>query len=385
MLLVSAKGLLRTVDAQEREIAYLQQQDAREVHSSADGQVARVLLDAQLGHIDLSIDGFWLVFSDPQARRCHQREFSPRARKVQKFLIDVGTGFMLLTAAAAIASRVSSTSDLGSVQFWALQQRILLHPAISLFFCLAWRTGLPRRHPRAANLLFAAAASFLVCFSMSSMCVSHLHMWHEQHADAAAEGEGEGGGEGGGNRLPSSGRAPATQGLSDLPAACAQLWLPVDETLVEGYTCDMQRWMVIVQLLLPMIMGQFGIQWPIIVLTHLTTAIFFGGYIIRDYPAEGLGAVSPFIFQGRMLLLFSLPSVIVLILVYLHIKTALRVDALLMSQRATAETFRLLYEASQLEPPSRLVAASRETQSDEGEEGAEPQKGAQGVYAPMLL
>ena len=23
------------------------------------------------------------------------------------------------------------------------------------------------------------------------------------------------------------------------------------------------------------------------------------GYIIRDYPAEGLGAVSPFIFQGR--------------------------------------------------------------------------------------
>ena len=30
-------------------------------------QVARVLLDAQLGHIDLSIDGFWLVFSDPQA------------------------------------------------------------------------------------------------------------------------------------------------------------------------------------------------------------------------------------------------------------------------------------------------------------------------------
>ena len=26
-----------------------------------------MLLDAQHGHIDLSIDGFWLVFSDPQA------------------------------------------------------------------------------------------------------------------------------------------------------------------------------------------------------------------------------------------------------------------------------------------------------------------------------
>ena len=85
-------------------------------------------------------------------------------------------------------------------------------------------------------------------------------------------------------------------------------------------------------------------------------------------------------------MLFSLPSVIVLILVYLRLKTALRVDALLMSQRASAETFRLLYEASQLEPPSRLVAASREAQSEEGEEeSADPQKGAQGVYTPMML
>ena len=55
-----------------------------------------------------------------------------------------------------------------------------------------------------------------------------------------------------------------------------------------------------------------------------------------------------------------------------------------MSQRASAETFRLLYEASQLEPPSRLVAASRETQSEE-EESADPRKGAQGVYTPMML
>ena len=56
-----------------------------------------------------------------------------------------------------------------------------------------------------------------------------------------------------------------------------------------------------------------------------------------------------------------------------------------MSQRASAETFRLLYEASQLEPPSRLVAASRETQSEEEEESADPRKGAQGVYTPMML
>ena len=36
---------------------------------AAPDEVARVLLDAQHGHRDLSIDGFWLVFSDPEARR----------------------------------------------------------------------------------------------------------------------------------------------------------------------------------------------------------------------------------------------------------------------------------------------------------------------------
>ena len=77
-----------------------------------------------------------------QARRLHQREFAPRARKVQKFLIYVGTFFMLLIASATVASRVNSTSDLASPQFWALQQYELLHPAVGLFFCLAWRAGL---------------------------------------------------------------------------------------------------------------------------------------------------------------------------------------------------------------------------------------------------
>ena len=65
------------------------------------------------------------------------------------------------------------------------------------------------------------------------MCVSHIHMWHERQADASPEGEG--GGHGGGNTPPSSGRA-TTEGLSDQIEACA-LWLPVDDTLVEGFKC----------------------------------------------------------------------------------------------------------------------------------------------------
>ena len=61
----------------------------------------------------------------------------------------------------------------------------------------------------------------------------------------------------------------------------------------------MQRWMVIVELLIPLVMGQFGVQWFVIVLTHLATAIFFGGYVLREYPAEGLNSISPAIFNGR--------------------------------------------------------------------------------------
>ena len=45
-------------------------------------------------------------------------------------------------------------------------------------------------------------------------------------------------------------------------------------------------------------------------------------------------------------MLYSLPSVLVLILVYLRLRAALQMDALLIRERATAETFRLLYEAS---------------------------------------
>ena len=63
--------------------------------------------------------------------------------------------------------------------------------------------------------------------------------------------------------------------------------------------------------------------------------------------------------------------------------TLLQMDALLIRERATAETFRLLYEASQLEPPSRLIAGAREAAN--GEESTEPEKDARGVYVPMLL
>ena len=61
-----------------------------------------------------------------------------------------------------------------------------------------------------------------VCLELSSMCVSHIHMWHERHEGASPEAEG--GGRGGGNTPPSSGRA-TTEGLSDQIEACA-LWLP---------------------------------------------------------------------------------------------------------------------------------------------------------------
>ena len=82
-------------------------------------------------------------------------------------------------------------------------------------------------------------------------------------------------------------------------------------------------------------------------------------------------------------MLYSLPSVLVLILVYLRLRAALQMDALLIRERATAETFRLLYEASQLEPPSRLIAGAREAAN--GEESTEPEKDARGVYVPMLM
>eukprot|EP00964_Phaeocystis_antarctica_P055354 scaffold32565_cov45-Phaeocystis_antarctica.AAC.1 len=58
-------------------------------------------------------------------------------------------------------------------------------------------------------------------------------------------------------------------------------------------------------------------------------------------------------------------------------------DALLIRERATAETFRLLYEASQIEPPSRFVEAAREAGGEESTEATE--KDARGVYVPMLL
>ena len=84
------------------------------------------------------------------------------------------------------------------------------------------------------------------------MCVS-VHATHMN----AAEGDGDSTSDGG---QATAGQATAGHGLESMPAACAHLWLPVDETLMEGYTCDMQRWMVIVELLLPFILGQVIIR-----------------------------------------------------------------------------------------------------------------------------
>ena len=81
------------------------------------------------------------------------------------------------------------------------------------------------------------------------MCVS-VHATHM----SAAEGDGDS------DSTSDGGQATAGHGLESMPAACAHLWLPVDETLMEGYTCDMQRWMVIVELLLPFILGQVIIR-----------------------------------------------------------------------------------------------------------------------------
>ena len=82
-----------------------------------------------------------------------------------------------------------------------------------------------------------------------------------------------------------------------------------------------------------------------------------------------------------MLLLYTIPSVMVLVLVYLRLRAALRMDELLMRERATAETFRLLYEASQLESPSRFTEAARVAPG--GASGTETDD--RGVYVPMLL
>ena len=84
------------------------------------------------------------------------------------------------------------------------------------------------------------------------MCVS-VHATHMN----AAEGDGDSTSDDG---QATAGQATAGHGLESMPAACAHLWLPVDETLMEGYTCDMQRWMVIVELLLPFILGQVMIR-----------------------------------------------------------------------------------------------------------------------------
>ena len=117
-------------------------------------------------------------------------------------------------------------------------------------------------------------------------------------------------------------------------------------------------------------------------LTHLATAVFVGSYVLREYPADGLAnAVSPAIFNGRMLLLHTMPHVIVLFLVHLRLRAALKMDALLIRERATAETFRLLYEASQLEPPPRLAEAARQGQAG----ASEAERGARGVHVPLLL
>ena len=43
---------------------------------------------------------------------------------------------------------------------------------VCLFFCLAWRTALPRRYPRVADLLFAAAASILVGLDASNLTLT---------------------------------------------------------------------------------------------------------------------------------------------------------------------------------------------------------------------
>ena len=62
------------------------------------------------------------------------------------------------------------------------------------------------------------------------MCVA-VHAEHAHVADSEGGIPGdssEGGGE----------VAPAESGLDSMPAACAQLWLPVDATLMEGYTCS---------------------------------------------------------------------------------------------------------------------------------------------------